>query len=127
MSQSQIQPKLVYVVDDNPLLGQITAQIIATGDYETRFFNDPLKARDALQNTRPAPQILVTDFDLGPIDGADLIETAREHIPGIRCMILSGTVQKEVLERHPVRADRFMAKPFVADDLLALIDELARL
>jgi CheY-like chemotaxis protein len=118
--------KLVYVVDDNPLLGQITAQIIGSDGYETRFFTDPLKAREALRVDRPSPDILVTDFDLGPIVGFDLIETAREHIPGIRCMIVSGTVQPQILANHPTRAEKFLPKPFKADELLACVGELAK-
>lgn len=126
MSASDTNSKLIYVVDDNPLLGQITAQIIGTAGYRTRFFTDPLKAREALRGDDPGPDILVTDFDLGPIVGFDLIETARVRRPDIRCMIVSGTVQPEILDRHPTKADKFLPKPFKADELLAYIHELAR-
>ena len=118
-------PCLVYVVDDNPLLGQVTAQIIDTDGHKTRFFTDPLLAREALKTADPQPDVLLTDHDLGPIVGFELIKIARKMIPGIRCLLVSGTVKHEILRRHPVKPDRFLAKPFTADELLACITELA--
>jgi DNA-binding response OmpR family regulator len=118
-------PRLIYVVDDNPLLGQVTAQIIDTEGYKTRFFTDPMVAQQALIDADPQPDILLTDYDLGPIVGFDLIKTAREHIPDILCLLVSGTVKHEILQRHPIKPDEFLAKPFKADELLACINELA--
>lgn len=70
------------------------------------------------------PQLLVTDFDLGKWVGFDLINTAREHIPGIKTLLVSGTVDQQILEKHPVQPDRFLAKPFKADDITAFVKEL---
>jgi DNA-binding NtrC family response regulator len=126
MSQSDPKSLLVYVVDDNALLGQITAQIIATGGYETRFFNDPIEAREALHQANPMPDVLVTDFDLGPLHGIDLVQVAQERSAAVKSMIVSGTVQAGILDRYSTKADRFLSKPFRADDLLACLEELTR-
>ncbi|MFT6619363.1 MAG: hypothetical protein ACJASX_002262 [Limisphaerales bacterium] len=64
----------------------------------------------------PKPQLLVTDFDL--------INTARKHIPGIETLLVSGTVDQQILEKHPVQPDRFLAKPFKANDITAFVKEL---
>lgn len=119
------RPRLIFVVDDNPLLGQVTAQIIDSEGHKTRFFADPLAAHEAIENQQPKPDVLITDYDLGPIVGFDLIELARKVIPVVRCMLVSGTVKSEVLMRHPTKADKFLAKPFRADELLACVNELA--
>jgi len=119
------QPCLVYVVDDNPLLGQVTAQIIDTEGHTTRFFTDPLEAHEVIENQQPKPDVLVTDYDLGPIVGFDLIELARRVIPGVQCLLVSGTVKPEVLARHPTKPDKFLPKPFTADQLINCVNELA--
>ena len=121
-----IDLKLIYVVDDNLLLGQVTAQIIETGGFKTRFFVDGLKAREALIQDSPKPGIVVTDYDLGPLVGFEIIDVARKEIPGVKCLLVSGTVKHEVIQRHPTQPEKFLPKPFKADELLADVIELAK-
>ncbi|MGB0580796.1 MAG: response regulator [Limisphaerales bacterium] len=118
-------PKLVFVVEDNPLLGQVTAQIIETAGFTTQAYTDALEARRKLAEVSPLPCVLVTDYDLGPIVGFELIELVRSRNPAVKCLLVSGTVKREVLERHPTQSDRFLPKPFKADELLAYVNELA--
>ena len=115
---------LIYVVDDNPLLGEVTAQIINTAGYQTRMFTNPIEANGALEKGEPKPQVLVTDFDLGKLVGFDLINTTRENIPGIKPLLVSGTVDREVLAKHPVQPDKFIPKPLKADDIIGGVEEL---
>lgn len=115
---------LVYVVDDNPLLGEVTAQIISSVGYQTRMYTDPVAANNALANAGDHPVLLVTDFDLGKMVGFELIETARKNHPGIKTLLVSGTVDPQVLAKHPVQPDKFLAKPFRSEELLGFVDEL---
>lgn len=116
---------LVFVVDDNALLGEITRQLLASAGYETRLFHQGLPARDALLAAASPPIVLVTDFDIGDINGLDLIHEVRAKLPQLKTLLVSGTAQPEVLARHPVKPDRFLAKPFRADDLIGAVDRLA--
>ena len=130
MSASQPQPAppngtLVFVVDDNELLGEITRQLIASAGYETRLFHQGLPARDALLAIASPPVILVTDFDIGDINGLDLINQVRAKFPRLKTLLLSGTAKPETLAKHPVKPDHFLAKPFRADDLIGAVDRLA--
>ena len=116
---------LVFVVDDNELLGEITRQLIASAGYETRLFQQGLPARDALLAADPPPTILVTDFDIGDINGLDLINQVRAKFPRLKTLLLSGTAKPETLAKHPVKPDQFLAKPFRADALIGAVDRLA--
>jgi len=116
---------LVFVVDDNALLGEITRQLIASAGYETKLFHQGLPARDALLAAAAPPAVLVTDFDIGDINGLDLINQVRAKLPLLKTLLVSGTAKPEVLARHPVKPDQFLAKPFRADDLLGAVDRLA--
>lgn len=115
---------LVFVVDDNELLGEITRQLIASAGYETKLFHLGLPARDELLATASPPAVLVTDFDIGDINGLDLIHQVRVKLPLIKTLLVSGTAKPEVLALHPVKPDQFLAKPFRADDLIGAVDRL---
>jgi DNA-binding NtrC family response regulator len=116
---------LVFVVDDNALLGEITRQLIASAGYETILFHQGLPARDALLATASPPVVLVTDFDIGDINGLDLINQVRAKLPLIKTLLVSGTAKPEVLALNPVKPDQFLAKPFRADALIGAVDRLA--
>lgn len=116
---------LVFVVDDNELLGEITRQLIAGAGYETELFHQGLPARDALLAAVTPPVILVTDFDIGDINGLDLINQVRAKFPRLKTLLLSGTAKPETLAKHPVKPDQFLAKPFCADSLIGAVDRLA--
>ena len=117
---------LVYVVDDNALLGQVTAQIVETAGFRTRTFSNGKEGNAALSSEDTKPDLLITDFDLGDIEGFDLIETAKRTIPGIQCLLVSGSVRMEKLKEHAIKPDHFLAKPFKPDELVALVQQMAR-
>ncbi len=126
-SRRPASPKgaLVFVVDDNELLGEITRQLIASAGYETKLFHQGLPARDALLAAGLPAAILVTDFDIGDINGLDLIGELRVKLPRLKTLLVSGTAKPDALAQHPVKPDQFLAKPFRADDLIGAVDRLA--
>ena len=115
---------VVFIVDDNELLGEITRQLIASAGYETQLYHEGLPARAALLAACPPPSLLVTDFDIGDINGLDLIGDVRAGLPRIKTLLVSGTAKPEVLATHPVKPDQFISKPFRADDLIGAVDRL---
>lgn len=115
---------LVFIVDDNALLGEITRQLIASAGYETKLFHLGLPARSELLVTNHPPAVLVTDFDIGDINGLDLIGEVRKKLPQLKTLLVSGTAKPEALAKHPVKPDQFLAKPFRADELLGAVDRL---
>ena len=115
---------LIYVVDDHVMLGELTEGLLQTAGFDTRLFSDGLIARDAILNADPMPVVLVTDYDLGPLKGLDLIEAARSVSPAIKCLLVSGTADPRTLLREPVKADLFVAKPYGRDQLIGAVRQL---
>ncbi len=115
---------VIYIVDDNPLLGEITRQLIESAGYETRLFEQGLPARDELLATDHPPVVLVTDYDIGDITGLNLIGEIRTKLPLLKTLLVSGTAQPSVIAQHPIQPDHFLAKPFRADDLIGAVDRL---
>ncbi|MBI5801516.1 MAG: response regulator [Verrucomicrobia bacterium] len=125
LPESPAKRTLVFVVDDNELLGEITRQLLGSAGYDTELFHQGLPARDALMAASSPPAVLVTDFDIGDINGLDLISQVRAKLPQIKALLVSGTAKPETLAKHPVKPDHFLPKPFRADELIGAVDRLA--
>ncbi|MFA6543856.1 MAG: response regulator [Limisphaerales bacterium] len=116
---------VVFIVDDNELLGEITCQLIASAGFETSLFHQGLPALAAAHAAASPPVVLVTDFDIGDINGLDLINQIRARFPLLKTLLVSGTAKPETLARHPVKPDHFLSKPFRADALIGVVSRLA--
>lgn len=115
---------LIYVVDDELLLGQIMEAILSLEGFEVKMFTNPGAALRAFESEDIKPHILITDFVMQPFDGMELISRCRALNPALRTIVVSGNASADVFENHPFRPDAFIEKPFLPGRLL---DELALL
>lgn len=113
--------KLIFVVDDEPLLGELAETILRAEGYQTRFFTDPTLAIQALDESAPPPQVLLTDFQMESMNGMKLIEQCKRRIPGLRTILCSGKVDEGILRKYYVKPDLFLRKPFEPEVLLEMI------
>lgn len=112
---------LVYIVDDEALLVDLAEASLAPGGYIFKKFSDPEEALKAFSRARPKPDVLVTDYAMGKMNGLELLERCREKAPDLRCVLISGTVGAEVVLNSHVKVDRFMGKPYQPENLLELV------
>jgi DNA-binding NtrC family response regulator len=124
-SALQQNRKVLFLVDDDAVLGEITKSILDLSPFKVRFFSSPVVALKAAQEEQIKPAILVSDFNMPELNGLDLINECRKACPGIKCVLLSGTVRLEELKRHSIKADAFLAKPFMAAQLLETVRQLS--
>ena len=68
-----------------------------------------------------APDVLVTDLRMDPVDGADLARLAHEIHPDLPVVFISGYFQDIEERRLP---GPLVRKPFRAEDLLGAIETL---
>ena len=54
----------------------------------------------------PKPVALVTDYDMGAMNGLDLIVSSHKIHPSLKTILLSGTIDGEFISRHPARVDQ---------------------
>lgn len=117
----QIEPKLVYVVDDEAMVGEVVQIILRMSGFTPRLFQDPEAALRALVEEERKPALLLTDFRMSPINGMDLIERAKKHCPELRTILCSGNAGDDSLHRYGVRPDGFLRKPFMPQTLMSLV------
>jgi len=112
---------LVWVVDDEPMVGDVVQAILKMGGYESVFFSDPQLALSALHQADPLPDLLLTDFMMPQMTGRELIQHCKKALPKLKTILYSGNVQEETLAFYPARPDRFLRKPFTPKTLIDLV------
>ena len=112
------------VVDDEPLIRMCVRDLLEEAGFECEEAADVAEALALLDSGGQAPDILVTDLNLGPgPDGIALAAAARRRLPGLP--VLNVTANPEQFEGHPLGPrQRVLAKPFAAAELVAAVREL---
>ena len=104
---------LIYVVDDEPLIGELLHTALMHAGFRVRIFADPVVAAEAFEDADPKPDALATDLSMPKMDGLELIRQCRAIEPSIRTLLFSGHITFEMLSFEPLKPDRFLAKPFL--------------
>jgi DNA-binding NtrC family response regulator len=112
---------LVYVVDDETMVGDVVQIILRMGGYSPHFFADPELALESLRQDPIKPDLLLTDFRMTPLNGMELIARCKVLQPSLKTILYSGNAGEDVLRQYPVQPDGFLHKPFLPKTLLALI------
>src|SRR5688572_7232971 len=120
-SRKSPKPPLIYIVDDEPLLLDLAEASLAPGGFTVKKFTDPGEALKSFAKARPKPDVLVTDYAMGKMNGVELLEKCRAHRSDLKCVLLSGTVGAEVVLDAPTKVDRFVGKPYQPETLLELV------
>jgi DNA-binding NtrC family response regulator len=114
----------VFVVDDEAMLLELAAVILEPAGYQVATFRDPEMALEAFTNQQPRPSLLITDYAMHSMTGMDLIHACRKIEPGLKVLLVSGTVGPDVFFNSPQKPDQFLAKPYHARQLIEAANAL---
>src|SRR5258707_1120571 len=81
--------RLVYVVDDESMIGEIVEVILQLEGYEARFFQNPSVAYETFLQANPRPALLLSDFVMTSMNGMELIDRCRQIEPGLKTILCS--------------------------------------
>jgi len=115
---------LAYVVDDSPDIVEMLTAILDFLHVPAKGFVDPQKAIDAFLNEPVKPTLLLTDFDMGRINGVELIRRCLTLNPQLKTIMISGSIAPPKPSECCVRIDYFMAKPFNTEDVMVKVQSL---
>lgn len=115
---------LIYVVDDEPMVGDVVQAILKMGGYRSTCFQEPLQALQSLTDASPKPDLLLTDFQMPQMTGRELIQRCKEIQPGLKTILYSGNVQEETVSLYRIKPDRFLRKPFTPKTLIDLVNSV---
>ena len=115
-------PFVILYVEDNILIRESFAELLATAERRVVSVADGAAAREALREQ--AVNLLMTDINLPDGSGLDVAREALRQNPGLPVIVCSGHDVADDARSlgptaHPLR------KPFEPDELEALIERLA--
>ena len=108
---------VIYLVDDEPMLLELASVILEPLGYAVETFRSPETALRAFEVAEPPPALIITDYAMHSMTGLDLAQACRRLRPKQKVLLVSGTVGPEILHNAPARPDRFLAKPYEAEQL----------
>jgi two-component system cell cycle sensor histidine kinase/response regulator CckA len=117
-------PGLIFVVDDEALLGEYAGAVLQEEGYKIQYFTDPREVLKAMQVADPKPVALVTDYEMGKMTGLELIISSHKIHPKLKTVLTSGSVDAEVAAKHSREVHKFLGKPYLPAQLTAMVGEL---
>jgi len=120
------EPYRIMIVDDDPLLTEMTALILQDAGMDTRSLNDPLQALPLLFEFKP--DLILMDMYMPGCNGMELAKAIRQidayfSIPII--FLSSETDADAQFEARRMGGDEFLIKPIKPDHLISTVTVLA--
>jgi DNA-binding NtrC family response regulator len=110
----------VLVVDDDPDVREVLGILLEGEGYEVSSVGNAAELRAAW--TRPAPDLVLLDWQLPDGDGIELLPLAKKHWPETEVIMLTGHGTLEAAVEATKRgAFHFQSKPFESKSLLLLV------
>jgi CheY-like chemotaxis protein len=116
-------PARLLVVDDDPAVLEAVAALLEEHGHEVMRAGDPPTALALLCGAAPV-DLLLTDFLLPGLTGAELIDAARRLRPGLPALVLTGhggPFDLPAQERFDALGVAVLRKPVPGDELAAQI------
>jgi chemosensory pili system protein ChpA (sensor histidine kinase/response regulator) len=115
----------ILVVDDDEDIREVTSIVLELRGYHVEVASDGVEALERLSHGTP-PMVVLLDMMMPRLDGEGFVAAVREK-PGmsdVPIVLLSGhqDARQKAVDLH---AAGFLAKPFMLDELLAVVRRFA--
>ena len=120
---------LAVVVDDSRAMRRLLGKILADLGYEVAEAGNGQEALDLLQD-RPAPELLLVDWNMPVMGGLDLVKQVRQRpelAATVVMMVTTETGIDRVGDALAAGANEYVMKPFTADAIAAKLENLGAL
>lgn len=119
-----------FIVDPDPTTVDQLMSMLTANNFEVHFFRDPSELLPLIAKKEPI-HVLITELDMTPIDGFELIAKIREHYPAIP--VIGITQLKDYGHeqfaqndgKNRLLPDRTLAKPLFSDEVFEVINHLS--
>jgi DNA-binding NtrC family response regulator len=114
----------IYLVDDEEVVLDVTEAMLEPQGFRIKKFADPEQALKSFHKEKTKPELLITDYAMGKMNGLELIEKCKEGSPKLKTLLISGVASAEVQLSAATPADRFLAKPYPPPTLVETVREM---
>ncbi|NOY46435.1 MAG: PAS domain-containing protein [Deltaproteobacteria bacterium] len=108
----------ILVVDDDPSVAEILAEVLTSKGYRPEVFGHPAEAIEAIEADPAGFHAVVTDQAMPGMDGIEFLERVRRIRPELPAVVCTG-FEREETRRAAERLGgvQVMLKPFTAGEL----------
>ncbi|HYP90853.1 MAG TPA: response regulator [Polyangiaceae bacterium] len=115
----------VLVVDDEPLMRLFVMRALRGAGYDTIEAASAEEALELLTADDGGISLLVSDVQLPGISGSQLVEQARDLLPDLPTLLMSGRGRHWLVNERLLQRDaELLQKPFRIADLLGKLEQL---
>ncbi|MEW6440578.1 MAG: response regulator [bacterium] len=108
-------PAQVLVLEDEYYLGKGLQMVLADEGYGADLSLTGLKALEALR--RKSFDLLVADLRLPDMDGMEVVQTAKQSLPGVEVIVITGYPSaSSAVSAFKAGAFEYLRKPFTEDE-----------
>mgnify|MGYP000718739402 CR=1 FL=1 len=120
--------KRIFVVDDEPKIGNLFSNVLERDGYEVDAFVNPRSLVEALEENSEEPDVVVADMMMPEMDGVELMETLQERELDVPFIIMTAhsSVQTAV-EAMRQGAFHYLEKPVNLEEMRALLQKAIEL
>ncbi len=113
----------ILVVDDEASIRDLCARVLTRSGFKVTMAST---GEDAVRRLQDEPfDLVISDIRMPGISGMDVLVMAKTLHPSIAVILITGFGTSEVVERaNQSGADRILAKPFNALELLAMVRKI---
>lgn len=117
--------KVILVVDDDSSVLELLEPMLSAIGYKSMTADNPLKAIDLFKKNNEKIMLLLTDFRMPDMDGAEMAMEMLKWNPQLKVVIMSG-FGGEIMSDDPLKGKtyNFIGKPFTIKQLEKTIKEL---
>ncbi len=118
-----IKPVLVniLVVDDNSLVLDTICFLVTSMGYHAHRAKDGIEAVEQFEAQSDSISLVIMDVEMPRLGGIEATHRIRELNPSAKVILCSGNTKQDVWKAKP---DAFLLKPFMFQDLRAIIQHL---
>jgi PAS domain S-box-containing protein len=117
--------ELILVVDDEPLIQQVTKTLLENNNYRTLQANDGIEAIALYAEHKHEISVVLMDMMMPSMDGLTAIRTLQKLNPEIKAIAMSGlTSNNQLAEVAGIGVKAFLSKPYTAQELLQTLQRI---
>jgi|GEM_PF-2790632 signal transduction histidine kinase/CheY-like chemotaxis protein len=118
-----LKRKIIYVVDDDDDLREVISWALSKEGYDVFSFHSPHEALNALSEKIKIPELIILDFNMEGIDGAQFIIEKEKFNDLSNCpiILISASPKALLTKLSPPVPHHIMTKPIDLDKLLGTV------
>ncbi|MCR4316934.1 MAG: response regulator [Planctomycetes bacterium] len=111
----------ILIAEDEPATRRLLQKVLSSNGYRVIEAADGVQALESIRNEAVEIDLLITDAVMPRMNGAKLIELAREIRPSLRIIMITGYPDRTLVSTDNPLAYELLQKPFDTKDFLRKI------